>query len=152
MKLWNIVVICPYCNKEFRVFSDDDAGDTTVCWNWCPHCGKRVDLWMRLPMAVEKAPSGVPFDQAKSYGWEKTVTEEEVLEKLAELEHRQWSHWTRHFMEFDNESNRKHWERQAHLPYDKLTEKEKELDREWARKVLTLLYDLNLLKELKEDA
>ena len=59
-----------------------------------------------------------------------------LLEPLAELEHLQWSHWTRYFLEFDNPSNRKGWKRQAHLPYNKLTEKEKESDREWARQVL----------------
>ena len=75
----------------------------------------------------------------------------ELLDKVAELEHLQWSHWTRHFLEFQNESNRKHWERQAHLPYSKLTEKEKEADRKWARKVLDVIYkEINIKQAFKK--
>ena len=61
------------------------------------------------------------------------LNEKGLLEYLASLEHLQWSHITRHFFEFINPSNRKRWKRQMHAPYNKLTEKEKESDREWAK-------------------
>jgi len=71
----------------------------------------------------------------------------ELLEIVSELEHLQWSHWTRHFLEFDNPDNRKYWKELAHRPYFKLTEKQKESDREWARKVTQAIYDFGLQKE-----
>lgn len=75
-----------------------------------------------------------------------------LLEKLAELEHEQWSHW----MDYQNkkfspitdmtvdewykqQEEWQRWDKLAHTPYSKLTEKEKESDREWARKVLKIL-------------
>ena len=68
----------------------------------------------------------------------------ELVEKLADLEHKQWGHWTQYFLESYNEDNRKRWNRQAHTAYRNLSEKEKESDRVWARKVLNILKKLNL--------
>ena len=64
---------------------------------------------------------------------------EDLLEKLADLEHKQWGEWTRHFLEFYNRSNRRRWERQSHTAYKNLSEEEKESDRVWARKVLEIM-------------
>ena len=68
----------------------------------------------------------------------------DLIEKLADLEHKQWGHWTRYFLESYNEDNRKRWNRQANTAYKSLSEKEKESDRVWARKVLKILKQLNL--------
>ena len=68
----------------------------------------------------------------------------ELIEKLADLEHKQWGHWTRHFLEFYSRSNRRRWERQSHTAYKNLSDEEKESDRVWVRKVLELLEELNL--------
>ena len=68
------------------------------------------------------------------------VTEEEILEKLAELEHEQWSHWTTYFLK--NRcivSNLHRWQIQSKKSYNNLSEEEKESDREWARKVLAVV-------------
>ena len=61
------------------------------------------------------------------------------LEKLAELEHIQWSAWTKYMLDNLTDENIKRWKRQIETPYAKLTEKEKESDREWARKVLPVI-------------
>ncbi len=63
----------------------------------------------------------------------------ELLEVLAALEHEQWAHWTRYMMAHDTPENRVRWERQCDTPYAELTEKEKESDREWARKVMAIM-------------
>jgi len=60
----------------------------------------------------------------------------DLLEKLAELEHKQWAHWTRYMLDNLTEKNIRRWRKQIEIPYSKLSEKEKESDREWARKVI----------------
>ena len=62
-----------------------------------------------------------------------------LIEKLAELEHEQWSHWTKHFLSNINPENKKRWKKQMTIKYHQLSEKEKESDRKWARKVLEIL-------------
>ena len=77
----------------------------------------------------------------------RTLTPEQeavLIEKLADLEHKQWGHWTRYFLEFYNRSNRRMWKRQSHTAYKNLSEKEKESDRAWARKVLDVFKELNM--------
>ena len=48
MKNTGIIWTCEHCHTEFEVFSDDGAGDFTICWNYCPYCGKRNEIWFRL--------------------------------------------------------------------------------------------------------
>lgn len=61
-----------------------------------------------------------------------------MLEKLAELEHIQWSHWTKYMLENLTPENIERWKKQIETPYSDLSEKEKESDREWARKVIEI--------------
>ena len=60
-------------------------------------------------------------------------------EQLAALEHEQWAHWTGYMLDNLTEANIARWRRQVDTPYDELTEKEKDSDREWADKVLFIL-------------
>jgi len=62
-----------------------------------------------------------------------------LLEKLAELEHKQWAHWTNYMLDNLSNENRDKWRRQTKTSYLELSEKEKESDREWARKVLEII-------------
>jgi len=58
------------------------------------------------------------------------------LEKFAELEHYQWAVWTKYMINNWTKENIERWKRQIKTPYSKLSEKEKESDRKWARKVM----------------
>jgi len=68
--------------------------------------------------------------------------DEDLREKLADLEHEQWSHWEKYRegaenkLNADGYPNRDNWRRQRATSYLDLTEKEKDSDREWADKVL----------------
>ena len=61
-------------------------------------------------------------------------------ETLAALEHEQWSHWTKYMLANMTKENIAKWKKQIDTPYEKLTEKEKDSDREWADKVWSLLH------------
>jgi hypothetical protein len=63
----------------------------------------------------------------------------ELLERLAELEHEQWAHWMNYMFANRTPENIARWKKQAKTSYFELSEKEKESDREWARKVLQIL-------------
>ena len=76
------------------------------------------------------------------------MSKEELIEKLAALEHEQWSHWMHYLLSFVTPEIRKsfgdnliRWERQMMTSYGHLSEKEKESDRVWARKVIKILED-----------
>lgn len=70
----------------------------------------------------------------------------ETLEKLAELEHEQWMAWSKAVDATESISNER-MERWVKLwiPYAELSEKDKEYDRAWARKVLAIIQDVPLL-------
>ena len=69
-----------------------------------------------------------------------------VLEELAAIEHERWAHWQRYVhSKAVRQSDGSlviprelvaQWERQIATPYDELSEKEKESDREQVRKYL----------------
>ena len=62
-----------------------------------------------------------------------------LREELAALEHEQWAHWTAHLLDHFTPENVARWRRQVDTPYERLSDEEKEKDREWADKVLALL-------------
>ena len=67
------------------------------------------------------------------------------LEKLADLEHKQWAHWTKYMLENMTKENIVRWKKQINTPYFKLSEKEKESDRVWARKVIKIINETTSL-------
>jgi hypothetical protein len=66
------------------------------------------------------------------------MTRQELLERLAELEHEQWVAWSRAVADEVSAERRRRWQ-ECWVPYAELPEEVKELDREWARKVLAAL-------------
>lgn len=74
-----------------------------------------------------------------SKNFKKEEKEKEMIEELAELEHKQWSHWTKYMLNDLIEENIKRWEKQTKINYKDLSEKEKDSDREWAQKVLKIV-------------
>lgn len=72
---------------------------------------------------------------------------EELIEKLAELEHEQWMEWSKSVAREVSDSRISRWELYW-VPYDELSEAVKEQDRIWARKVLKAIEDLHIDLEL----
>jgi len=74
------------------------------------------------------------------------MEEQEIIEKLAELEHEQWMSWSKNLAQKEKLSGdcMTRWEK-LWTPYSNLTEKQKEQDREWARKTLRLFNSINLI-------
>ena len=71
-------------------------------------------------------------------GW--VMDEGELIERLAALEHEQWTWWAKGILGSEpiSKRRRERWER-CMVPYDQLPEDIKEADRIWARKVLAVL-------------
>jgi len=68
------------------------------------------------------------------------LTDEEIIESLAELEHKQWMKWADTIMQTEKISDDRfaRWA-SCMIPYADLSEEMKEFDREWARKALAIL-------------
>ena len=65
----------------------------------------------------------------------------DILEKLAEIEHEQWMGWSKDIAKTEDISEERadHWKKDCWKPYKDLTEEMKELDRKEARKVLKII-------------
>jgi hypothetical protein len=81
----------------------------------------------------------------------------EFVEKGADLEHQRWARWQKWCHKVlrkecpspELERVLARWDRQIATPYSKLSEKEKESDREQARAYLPLVEEI--IEKLKED-
>ena len=74
-----------------------------------------------------------------------------LLESLAAVEHERWSHWQR-YLHSKCEAGEdgaltipaafvEHWSKQMSTPYDELSEKEKDSDREQVQRYLPIIAD-----------
>ena len=63
---------------------------------------------------------------------------DDLLERLAELEHEQWVAWSKAVADEVSAERRQRWEA-CWVPYAELPDDVKEQDRVWARKVLSML-------------
>jgi len=77
--------------------------------------------------------------KSKGHGTKKV----NLREKMAKLEHEQWAHWTKYMLDalkLDalNDPLIARWRKLIDTPYDKLTEEQKESDREWADKAIEI--------------
>jgi hypothetical protein len=76
---------------------------------------------------------------------------DELMERLADIEHARWSHWQKYMHGKAAKQPDgsllippelvKQWEKQLATPYSELPEKEKESDREQVRKYLPVIAD-----------
>ena len=75
------------------------------------------------------------------------ITEETLLEGIAKLEHEQWQEWSRNISATEKISPKRlrKWEKQW-CHYSVLSEKQKEKDRVYARKVIELIKQLSETK------
>ena len=77
--------------------------------------------------------------------------EKAFVEAGADLEHQRWARWQSYFYLNDTSENRDRWNRQIKTPYSKLSEQEKESDRQETRNYLPLLRQAitSLVEELE---
>lgn len=70
------------------------------------------------------------------------MKDNQILEQLAALEHQQWMSWAKHPIATEplTEATVRRWQ-SYFIPYAELPEDIKELDRNYARKVLALLQE-----------
>jgi hypothetical protein len=66
------------------------------------------------------------------------MTQASLLERLAELEHKQWMAWSQAVAAEVSAERRRRWQ-ECWVPYEQLPDEVKEQDRLWARQVLALL-------------
>jgi len=64
MRLTGIIWMCPHCLEDFEVFCDDGRNDSVVCWNWCPHCKQKVNMWIRFKGISEQIKCGLTYAEA----------------------------------------------------------------------------------------
>lgn len=64
----------------------------------------------------------------------------DLLESLASLEHDQWVEWAKNIIKSENISKERveRWKK-LFVPYENLSDDMKEKDREWGRKVLSII-------------
>ena len=73
-----------------------------------------------------------------------------LQEKLAALEHEQWTHWVKGMIkglspgEKLSRDRLKHWKILMDTPYEELPEKLKDMDRVWAYRVLQVLSEFRV--------
>jgi hypothetical protein len=63
------------------------------------------------------------------------VGRDDTVERVAELEHIQWMQWSKSVADEVSPERRARWQKYW-VPYSELPDDVKELDREWARKVI----------------
>jgi hypothetical protein len=95
-----------------------------------------VGLARILAEARSYRPSLPPID----WEAERKRRRNELIEKLANLEHEQWCYWTHQLVSAGRIPD---WLvvkwKQSWVPYAELTEEAKELDRTWARRALEIM-------------
>ena len=79
------------------------------------------------------------------------MSKSDQRESLAELEHTQWAHWTRHMLDNLTTENIDRWRRQIETPYSDLSEAEKDSDREWADRVIAQLGEFRTIDEEEDE-
>lgn len=121
---------CPECKKEIERKSADESFH-------CVDCNIHFHTLSDICVDADgkRISDGKQIPRYMIHGTE----EWNLREKLAELEHEQWAHWTNYLLDNANMENIKRWRKQINIPYSKLSEKEKESDREWAGKVLDII-------------
>jgi len=73
---------------------------------------------------------------------------EEILEKLAELEHKQWVYWSKALASTEKltKGRLNRWQKMWR-PYQELPPKIKAQDRRWAKRVLKIVFKLLKVKK-----
>lgn len=116
--------------------------ECTYCKNGCYFTGDRCFCTCHAPQPKKQdVPSPNPLEEE----WEKNL-----IEKMADMEHMRWAKWQNYlhsFLTWNNEiqawvlphEKKDHWQMQINTPYQMLSEKEKESDRDQVKPYLPLI-------------
>jgi len=63
----------------------------------------------------------------------------EIIENLSELNHKQWIQWTDYMLNNITPKNITKWKLMLKIPYSRLDERDKESDKEWAKKSIKII-------------
>lgn len=116
---------CNKCGRRLKMYVDNE--DTGTYGYFCEYCE-----------IIKKTRQDIL----------KEVDSKELLERLADLEHQQWSHLINYLLslgrDLDTKVHNNYWWL-ANTPYSKLSRRDKEEDKIWARRVIK-----ELKKKFKE--
>jgi hypothetical protein len=147
----NDVFFTPFCRyadkfiQKLAKFVPDNDGKTPNPWkrNMDYDVGENSPYFGNVREFQEKFPS--IKDWVK---WRQKTQKErnlkyasDIREELADLEHKQWMEWAKSIMKSEDISKERaeRWKKECFKPYSKLSEEMKDMDREWADKVLKIV-------------
>lgn len=67
-----------------------------------------------------------------------TLDDDELIERLSQVEHEQWTAWSKSVASDVGPERLNAWQ-SLWVPYEELSDEQKELDRHWARRALAAL-------------
>ncbi len=72
---------------------------------------------------------------------EKMENKKKLIEELAELEHKQWMLWAKDILKSEDITKERsdRWKVDSFKSYKDLSEEQKDMDREWAKKVYKII-------------
>ena len=112
----------------------------------CEKCGyPEIKKKKKKKSAPQPKKQDVPSPNPLEEEWEKNL-----IEKMADMEHMRWAKWQNYlhsFLTWNNEiqawvlphEKKDHWQMQINTPYQMLSEKEKESDRDQVKPYLPLI-------------
>jgi hypothetical protein len=106
---------------------------------------ERNQAWSEGPtkgeMGLKKASIQKRMKRVEELTGIKKMAKNDLREELANLEHEQWMKWAKDILKSEDisEDRAKRWKDECFKPYEKLSEKMKGFDREWADKVIKIV-------------
>ncbi|MCD6436254.1 MAG: hypothetical protein J7L15_07680 [Clostridiales bacterium] len=95
---------------------------------------------------LKGAINAYDFIETTAFSREKKIVmaknkEKDLIEELSALEHKQWWDWAKDILKTEDitEERAKRWKKNSFKPYEDLSEEQKDMDREWAEKVLKIV-------------
>jgi hypothetical protein len=119
-------------------FKDYDRGDKEDQKNKITSTDKKL---MDLDYKIEELKEDIKKQCIKEGLIEETDEDKEkdsLLEQLSAIEHEQWMKWAGDIIDVVPPELKYKWKRNM-KPYQDLTEEVKEMDREWARKIIDII-------------
>jgi hypothetical protein len=128
---------CANCGWKGKKMDCEWNEDSPITYYICPKCR----AWMEKETIIHGLNTKLSTLKSAQAKFDKFINSPELLERLADLEHQQWSHWEKYrdgrlntCVDFSGQLA--NWRRLREKSYQDLTDKEKESDRKLARKII----------------